>query len=143
MSNLAVRGLSIGLLRPAALLAGRRRSGLTLLVALASFTVFGLAVLALAALAIGRAAALAWREVGGRRRIVLANEDLCPVGQIGKPGRHHAIRRRQAAGDHGIALVLLYHHDRLGGCNITLADHVAEGAGGPALHRRGRHHDRL
>ena len=134
-------------------------SGLSFLIALAALalaavfavlaltvlglTVLGLAVFALTALAIRAAAALARREVGGRRRVVGADQDLGAVGQIGKARGHHAVGGRKPAGDHGVVLVLLRHHDRFGGRDVALADHIAERSGRAALDRRGRHHDRL
>src|SRR5207249_3284396 len=56
---------------------------------------------------------------------------------------HHAIGGRKPACDHGIAFILLRHHDRLCGGDVAVTDDVAEGAGGAALHRRRRHDDRL
>src|ERR1700712_4616664 len=101
--------------------------------------ILGLAVLLPALVGIRRAAALgAGREVGGRRLVVLADQHFCAVGQIGETGRHHAVGRRQSAGDDGIVFILLGHHHRLGGRDIIGPDHIAERAGGPALHRRRR-----
>src|SRR5580698_2191836 len=36
------------------------------------------------------------RQVGRRRLLVLANDDLGAIGQVGKAGRHHAIGGRQS-----------------------------------------------
>ena len=76
----------------------RCRPGLSFLVALAAFAlaaalavfslsilglaVLGLVILALTALAVGTAAALARGEIGGRRAIVGADQNLGAVGQI-------------------------------------------------------------
>src|SRR6266851_6680574 len=130
-------------------------SGLALLIALAlpalallaaafalsilALSVLGLTVLALRALA----ALLARREIGRRRLLVLANDHLGAIGQVGKAGRHHAIGARQAVGYHGIGFVLLRHHNRFRGYDVALADDIAERSRRPALHRRGRDNDRL
>ena len=42
-----------------------------------------------------------------------------------------------------MVLVLLRHHDRLGGGDVAGPDDIAEGAGRSALHRGSRNHDRL
>src|SRR6202022_2500584 len=110
-------------LRSAArLLAPLRGPGLTLLIALALLTALSLTVLALSALA----ALFARREIGRRRLLVLANDDLCTIGQIGKAGRYHAVGGRQSARDHGIGFVLLCHHNRFRSCNVAVADDVTE-----------------
>src|SRR5260370_17078770 len=85
-------------LRCAARLLPLRGSGLTLLIALTlrgllgalALSVFALPVLGWSAL---RAPAVffAWREIGRRRLLVLADDDLGAVGQIGKARLHHAI----------------------------------------------------
>src|SRR5450432_669275 len=134
----------------ARLIAPPRGSGLTLLVALASLaplalTVLGLTVLWLSVLGLTfpAAAFFARRQIGGRGLLVLADDDLGAVGQIGKAGRHHAIGGRQSAGDDGVGFVLLCHHNRFRRDNVTVADDVAERSRRPALHRRRRHHYRL
>src|SRR6266699_4171643 len=142
-------------------LARRRGSGLTLLVALAltvlallaetlaltflGLTVLGLTVLALTVLALHVPAVslLARREIGGRRLLVLADDDLGAVGQIGKAGGHHAIAGREPAGDDRIVFILLRHHDRLRRDDVAIADDIAERSRRTALNRRGRHHHRL
>src|SRR5260370_3538745 len=138
-------------LRSAArLLAPLCRSGLTLLIAL------GLSALALLAAALALsvlsltvlvrcapAALLARREIGRRRLLVLANDHLGAIGQVGKAGRHHAIGGRQAARDHGICFVLLRQHNRFRGYNVALADDIAERPRRTALHGRGRYNNRL
>src|SRR5229473_1600661 len=138
-------------LRSAArLLAPLRRSGLALLIALAlhalallaaalALSVLGLTVLALRA----PAALLARREIGRRRLLVLANDHLGAIGQVGKAGRHYPIGGRQAAGYDGIGFVLLRHHNRFRCYNVALANDIAERSRRPALHRRGRDNDRL
>src|ERR1700738_1635176 len=90
----------------ARLVAPLRGSGLTLLIALTlrgllgalALSVFALSVFALPVLgwsALGAPAVfLARREIGGRRLIVLADDDLGAVGQIGKARCHHAIGGR-------------------------------------------------
>src|ERR1700680_3263756 len=100
-------------------LATLRGSGLALLIALALHPLALLAaalalnVLALRVVALRAPAALfARREIGRRRLLLLADDDLGAIGQIGKARRHHAIGRRQSARDHGIGFVLLRHHDR-------------------------------
>src|SRR5437879_3522254 len=115
-------------LRSAArLLAPLCRSGLTLLIALAlsalallaaalALSVLGLTVLALCA----PAALLARREIGRRRLLVLANDDLGTIGQVGKARRHHAIGGRQSARYDGIRFVLLRHHNRLRCYNVEI-----------------------
>src|SRR3954471_5517472 len=154
-------------LRSAARWLGRCRAGLSLLIALAALalaavlailaltfpglTFLGLAVLALPALGIslgislgiGAAAALARREVGGRRPSIGADQNFGAVGQVSKARGHDAIRRREPARDHGVVFVLLRHHDRLRGRDIVWADHVAERTDRAELDRRRRHHDRL
>src|SRR5258708_24947125 len=88
-------------LRPTARrLAPLRRSGLTLLIALALSAIGLLATLALTVLALsvlalrGPAALLARRQIGRRRLLVLADDYLGAVGQVGKAGRHHTIVER-------------------------------------------------
>src|SRR3981189_2582791 len=81
-----------------------RGSGLPLLTALA-LTVLGLPVLR------APAAFLARREIGGRRLLVLADDDLGAVGQVGKAGRHHAIGGGQSAPSPRIPLFLSRYHN--------------------------------
>src|ERR1700716_826236 len=125
-----------------------RGSGLTLLIALALnalalFAALGLTVLGLTVLR-APAAFLARREIGGRRLLVLADDDLGAVGQVGKAGRHHAIGARQSACYHGIRFVLLRHHDRFRCYNVVaLANDVAKRPRRTALNRRGRYNNRL
>src|SRR5258706_6728224 len=106
-------------------------SGLTLLIALAlsalallaaalALSVLGLSVLGLTVLALcAPAALLTRREIGRGRLLILANDDLGAIGQVGKAGRHHAIGGRQAAGYHGVGFVLLRHHNRFRGYNVA------------------------
>src|SRR6267154_2931386 len=128
-------------------LAPLRGSGLTLLITLdltalallaatLALSVLGLSVLGLTVLglALSAAAFLARREIGRRRLLIPANDNLGAIGQVGKTGRHHAIGGRQAARDDGIRFVLLRHHHRLCRYNIALADDVAEGPRRTALH---------
>src|ERR1700730_6210295 len=95
-------------------LAPLRGSGLSLLVTLAlnpvcllaaplALSVLSLTILGLTVPCLARPAAafLARREIGGRRLLVLADDHLGAVGQIGKAGRHHAIGGRQSARDDG------------------------------------------
>src|SRR5437868_5606436 len=91
-----------------------------LAVAALAFPFPGLAVLA--RLARTAAATLARRQVGRGHLIVVADRHLRAVGQVGKARRHHAIGRRQAAGDNRIVFVLLRHGDRLRGDGTVLAD---------------------
>src|SRR5260370_20876384 len=121
------------------LLSALALSALALLAAALAWSVVGLTVLALCA----PAALLARREIGRRRLLVLANDDLGTIGQVGKAGRHHAIGGRQAAGYHGFGFILLRHHHRFRGDNVAVADDVAERSRGTALHGRGRNNDRL
>ena len=125
----------------------RGRSGLPLLVALAA-----LAVLALrrpwhrpCRRPWHRALRLRLRgarsAVGARSSVPIRT--LAPSDRLAKPVVTTRSDGREAAGDHGVVFVLLRHHDRLGGRDIVGADHIAERAGRTALHRRGRHHDRL
>src|SRR5476651_1698522 len=87
----------------ARLIAPLRRSGLTLLIALAAFALlsppFALTVLALTILALAVLCApvlpFARREIGRRRLLILANDDFRAVGQVGKAGRHYAIGWRE------------------------------------------------
>src|SRR6266702_1009916 len=126
-------------------LAPLRGSGLTLLIA---FALCALALLAAAlaltvrALHVPAAPLLPRREIGRRRLLRLADNDLSAIGQVGKAGRHRAIGGRQSAGYHRIGLVLLRHHNRLRGHDVAVTDDVAERARGTALHRRGRYHNR-
>src|SRR4051794_8026423 len=134
------------------------RSGLALLVALAALALGAklavlLAVLALSVLlavfgailllTIRPARALARSEIGRRRLVVAADDHLGAIGQIGKARHDDLVGRRQAAGDHGVMLVLLRDGHRLGRHHIILADDIAERADRSALHGRGRHHQCL
>src|SRR5258708_2913786 len=142
--------------------AGRRTrrcgSGLTLLIALAlaalslaatlavlALAILGLTILGLAVLAlhIPAASLLARGEIGARRLLFFADDDFCTIGQVGKAGRHHTIGRRQPAGDDRIVLVLLRHHDRFGGYDIIVTNHVAESSPLTALRPRRQYHERL
>src|SRR5712675_2011064 len=109
-------------------LAPLRGSGLTLLIALAlialaflaaalALSVLGLTVLGLT---VPAAAFLARREIGRRRLLIPANDDL-----------------------DGIGFVLLRHQNRLCRHNIAVADDVAEGPGRTALHGGARYNHRL
>ncbi len=72
------------------------------------------------------------------------SDDLGAIGQIGKARGHDAVRRRQSR---------WRSRRRVSFCCVTTtglavddvvgADHIAERPGRTALHRRGRHHDRL
>src|SRR5664279_3986549 len=126
-------------------LAPLRGSGLTLLIAVALLAAaLALSVLALSVLAqCALAALLARREIGRRRLLFLADDDLGAVGQVGKAGRHHAVGGRQAARDHRIGFVLLRHHDRFGRYDIAVADDIAEGPRRTALDCGGRYDQRL
>src|SRR5258705_5845475 len=131
--------------------APRRGSGLTLLIAFALAALaplaaaLALSVLALSVVALRIPAApfLARREIGRRRLLLPADNDLGAVGQVGKAGRYHAIGGRQPAGDHRIGFVLLRHHNRLRGDDVAVANDVGERPRGAALHRRGRYHNRF
>src|SRR6266403_513695 len=138
--------------RPAPL----RGSGLTLLIAFTlaalapvaaalALSVLGLSVLGLSVIALRIPAApfLARREIGRRRLLLPADNDLGAIGQIGKAGRYHAIGGRQSAGDHRIGFVLLRHHNRFGRHDVSVADDIAERPRRTALHRRGRYNQRL
>src|ERR1700730_972835 len=120
-------------------------SGLTLLIALGlSALALLAAALALSVLALcAPAALLARREIGRRRLLVLADDHLGAIGQVGKAGRHHAIGGRQAARYDRIRFVLLGHDNRFRGYNVAFADDIAECPRRTALHGRGRYNSRL
>src|SRR6267142_1299169 len=84
-----------------------------------ALSIFGLAILALATLGVGTAAALARRQIGGRRPVIGADQNLGAVGQIGKARDHDAVGGRKPTCDHSVVFVLLRHHDRLGGRDIA------------------------
>src|SRR5205814_9977692 len=110
---------------------------------------FALFVLALYILALcipalrATTAFFAGRKIGRRRLVVLADNHLGPIGQVGKARGHHAIGGRQSARDHGIMFVLLRHRDRLRCDDVVVPDDIAEGTGRPPLHRGGRNHHSL
>src|ERR1700688_701432 len=77
-------------------LASLRGSGLTFLIAfplaalapLAAALALGILALSILALHVPAAAFFARREIGRRRLLLLADDDLGAIGQVGKAGRH-------------------------------------------------------
>ena len=108
-------------------------------------TILGLTILALAALArreLGCACAARDRRSASASSLPINH--FGAVGQIGKARGHHAVGGRKPARDHRIVFRSAASPRPVSRVDdIAVADHIAERSRRTALHRGGRHHDRL